>query len=204
MTEAIQAQIIEARRNQILDAAAAVFAEKGFHPTTIKDIAKVAGIADGTIYNYFKNKSALLIGIFDRMRASTVEGIVLPNMDEIEPRLFIKTFLSHSLMTFRDDKFPLFQVIISEMMVNEELRVLYYQQILEPTLTLAEGYFLQLGTRNNIPPEHISLTIRAISGMVMGLIMQNIMNDPIIIQKWDELPDFLTNLLLDGLGDLLV
>ena len=203
MTDAIQAQIIEARRNQILDAAATVFAEKGFHPTTIKDIAKVAGIADGTIYNYFKNKSALLIGIFDRMRASTVESIVLPNMDDIEPRLFIKTFLSHSLMTFRDGKFPLFQVIISEMMVNEELRVLYYQQILEPTLTLAEGYFLQLGTRNKFPPAHISLTIRAISGMVMGLIMQNIMNDPIITQKWDELPDFLTNLLLEGLGDLL-
>jgi TetR/AcrR family fatty acid metabolism transcriptional regulator len=203
MTGTIQAQIIEARRNQILDAATIVFAEKGFHPTTIKDIAKVAGIADGTIYNYFKNKSALLIGIFDRMRASAIEGIVLPTIDDIEPRLFISTFLNHSLLSFREGNFPLFRVIVSEMMVNEELRVLYYQQILMPTLALAEGYFMQLGARKNIPPEQISLTIRAISGMVMGLIMQNIMNDPLIAQKWDELPDFLTDLLLNGLGDLL-
>ncbi|MFL7790868.1 MAG: helix-turn-helix domain-containing protein, partial [Anaerolineae bacterium] len=49
----IRQQLIEARRNQILDAAAAVFAEKGFHRTTTKEIASRAGIAEGTIYNYF-------------------------------------------------------------------------------------------------------------------------------------------------------
>ncbi len=60
----IQAQLIAARRNQILDAAAKVFAEKGFHPTTIKDIAAEAGIAHGTIYNYFENKTALRCSAF--------------------------------------------------------------------------------------------------------------------------------------------
>ena len=45
----IQELVKKARRNQILDAATKVFAEKGFHPTTIKDIATEAGIADGTI-----------------------------------------------------------------------------------------------------------------------------------------------------------
>lgn len=54
------------RRTQILDAATNVSAEKGFHGATIKDIAVHAGIADGTIYNYFANKNALLIGILDR------------------------------------------------------------------------------------------------------------------------------------------
>ena len=47
MKDSIQEQLIAARRNQILDAATKVFAEKGFHPTTIKDIAREAGIADG-------------------------------------------------------------------------------------------------------------------------------------------------------------
>jgi AcrR family transcriptional regulator len=57
----IQELLITARRNQILDAATKVFAEKGFHPTTIKDIAREAGIADGTIYNYFENKTATIL-----------------------------------------------------------------------------------------------------------------------------------------------
>ncbi|MCB0032608.1 MAG: helix-turn-helix transcriptional regulator, partial [Anaerolineales bacterium] len=63
----IQQQLIDARRNQILEAATAVFAERGFHKATIRAIAQHAGIADGTIYNYFKNKTDLLIGILDRL-----------------------------------------------------------------------------------------------------------------------------------------
>jgi AcrR family transcriptional regulator len=42
----IQELLITARHNQILDAATRVFAEKGFHGATIKDIARLAGIAD--------------------------------------------------------------------------------------------------------------------------------------------------------------
>src|SRR3954447_14909915 len=61
----IQEQLIAARRNQILEAATTVFANKGFHRSTIKDVAKSAGIADGTIYIYFENKTALLLGILD-------------------------------------------------------------------------------------------------------------------------------------------
>src|SRR5690242_15098479 len=63
----IQEQLIAARRNQILDAATTVFSEKGFHRATIRDVAKTAGIADGTIYIYFENKTAILFGILDRM-----------------------------------------------------------------------------------------------------------------------------------------
>ncbi len=43
----IQQQLIAARRKQILDAAVRVFADKGFHRATIRDIAQAAGIADG-------------------------------------------------------------------------------------------------------------------------------------------------------------
>ena len=49
-------QMIEARRTQILMGAAQVFAKKGFHKATTKEIAQAAGVAEGTIYNYFKNK----------------------------------------------------------------------------------------------------------------------------------------------------
>src|SRR6476659_8280963 len=65
--DSIQEQLIAARRNQILDAATTVFAEKGFHRSTIRDVAKAAGVADGTIYIYFENKTALLLGILNRL-----------------------------------------------------------------------------------------------------------------------------------------
>ncbi len=85
----VQQAMINARKAQILDASTQVFSEKGFHRATIKDIAKEAGIADGTIYTYFENKTALLVGIFERMREAiqpTEDRSTLAEMD-------LRTFL---------------------------------------------------------------------------------------------------------------
>ena len=46
---------------RILDAAVAVFAEKGFHVARVADIADRAGVADGTVYLYFRNKEDILM-----------------------------------------------------------------------------------------------------------------------------------------------
>src|SRR5512143_947910 len=58
---------VAARKVQILDAAARLFAEKGFHRTTTKDIAEAADVSEGTLYNYFENKEDMLLGIMSRL-----------------------------------------------------------------------------------------------------------------------------------------
>ena len=50
--------------HRILDAAVNVFADQGFHNSTIAQIAREAGVADGTIYLYFKNKQDILFQFF--------------------------------------------------------------------------------------------------------------------------------------------
>lgn len=50
--------------HQILEAAVRVFARQGFYQSTISQIAKEAGVADGTIYLYFKNKDDILVQFF--------------------------------------------------------------------------------------------------------------------------------------------
>ena len=58
----------EKKRQKILSAAIKIFARKGFYNARIKEIAKLARVADGTIYLYFKNKDDILISLFaDRM-----------------------------------------------------------------------------------------------------------------------------------------
>jgi len=52
------------KRDRILKAAIKVFAKNGFYATRVSDIARAAGVADGTIYLYFKNKEDVLITIF--------------------------------------------------------------------------------------------------------------------------------------------
>ena len=49
---------------QIIDAAVKVIAENGYHGSQVSKIAKQAGVADGTIYLYFKNKDDILVSVF--------------------------------------------------------------------------------------------------------------------------------------------
>jgi TetR/AcrR family fatty acid metabolism transcriptional regulator len=53
------------KRERILGAAVRVFASRGFHATRVSDVASAAGVADGTIYLYFKSKDALLVSLFE-------------------------------------------------------------------------------------------------------------------------------------------
>jgi TetR/AcrR family fatty acid metabolism transcriptional regulator len=53
------------KRERIMNAAIASFAQQGYHQATIADVAREAGVAAGTIYLYFKNKDDLLVSIFE-------------------------------------------------------------------------------------------------------------------------------------------
>ncbi|MCM3768357.1 TetR family transcriptional regulator [Neobacillus niacini] len=60
---------------QIIDAAVVVIAENGYHQAQVSKIAKQAGVADGTIYLYFKNKEDILISLFEEKMGQFVENI---------------------------------------------------------------------------------------------------------------------------------
>ncbi|KAB2334156.1 TetR/AcrR family transcriptional regulator [Cytobacillus gottheilii] len=60
---------------QIIDAAVVVIAENGYHQAQVSKIAKQAGVADGTIYLYFKNKEDILISLFQDKMGHFIERI---------------------------------------------------------------------------------------------------------------------------------
>ncbi len=60
---------------QIIDAAVIAIAENGYHQAQVSKIAKQAGVADGTIYLYFKNKEDILISLFEEKMGSFIEEI---------------------------------------------------------------------------------------------------------------------------------
>jgi TetR/AcrR family fatty acid metabolism transcriptional regulator len=62
------------KRQRILDAAVRVFARKGYFASRVSDVAKAAGIADGTIYLYFRNKDDVLVCLFDEVMSEHVQA----------------------------------------------------------------------------------------------------------------------------------
>src|SRR5512144_486661 len=63
------------KRDAILRAAIDVFAERGYFNAQVADVARVAGVAAGTVYLYFRSKDDLLVQLFERgMKEALVAG----------------------------------------------------------------------------------------------------------------------------------
>jgi TetR/AcrR family transcriptional regulator, fatty acid metabolism regulator protein len=85
------------KRERILAAAERVFARRGFFASRVSEIAKDAGVADGTIYLYFKSKDDLLISLFEnrmkQVNAALRAAIANEASTLVRLRAFIKTYL---------------------------------------------------------------------------------------------------------------
>jgi AcrR family transcriptional regulator len=75
-------ELVAKRRSQIVEAATKLFSAQGFYRTTIKDVAKLAGISSGLVYQYFREKDDILLlvllGVLDahaREIPTVLEGI---------------------------------------------------------------------------------------------------------------------------------
>lgn len=80
------------KRERILDAAERIFAKHGFFAAKVSDVAKEAGVADGTIYLYFKNKDDLLISLFER-RMQFLNGALKTAIAGKQPREALVAFV---------------------------------------------------------------------------------------------------------------
>ena len=80
------------KHQRITDAAVQVFAERGFHLARISDIADRAGVADGTIYLYFRNKEDILLSIFESKMDELIAGVHLALAGVDDPAEQLRVF----------------------------------------------------------------------------------------------------------------
>lgn len=73
----------EDKYEKILDAAIEAFAEVGYHSCQVAKIARMAGVADGTIYLYFKNKEDILVRLFTERMGRFIE-LIRSEMDSCQ------------------------------------------------------------------------------------------------------------------------
>ena len=73
----------EKRREEILAAAFEVFGRKGYHATTLSEIARACGIGQGTLYYYFPTKEEIFWGVYDAMM-SQMEAFVRQRLSSLQ------------------------------------------------------------------------------------------------------------------------
>src|SRR5438105_1854269 len=76
--------VVDDKRRRILDAALRVFAERGFHGTSVPEVAEAAAVGTGTVYRYFENKEALVNQVYrdakQRLRGALLDGLTDVNV----------------------------------------------------------------------------------------------------------------------------
>ncbi len=102
------------RRNEILEAARKVFAEKGYETATVDDVANAAELSKGTIYLYFKSKSDLFLSTMEmgmRQVISNFTDAIADNGDD--PIAGIREIIYRQLV-FCDENIDMFKIVASE------------------------------------------------------------------------------------------
>jgi AcrR family transcriptional regulator len=195
---AIQAQLVAARRTQILDAATRVFASKGFNRATIRDVAQDAGVADGTIYNYFANKTDLLFGLLDRLNDTERRPASLALAAEASFADYFRAYVRERVEALWSNA-DLFRAVLPELLANPKLRSRYYDEVIAPTMALGEGALQALAAEGRMRGSDASLTTRMLAGSLLGLMVLQLLGDQMLAARWQEIPDALADLLLPGL-----
>lgn len=194
----LREKAVRIRRDHIIEAATRVFASKGYHRATIRDIAREAGVADGTIYISFENKAALLLAVLDPLDEAGADPIPpVPNADLTQ---FLTTAIAWRFGQLTDTKLGVLRVILSEALVNEELRTLYVERVLRPALTNPMPQFEALAAAGELSTPDVALALRLIVGAVLGLSMLRLTGDAIAKDRWDEMGKLLAQVLLTGLA----
>ncbi|MCK1991769.1 TetR/AcrR family transcriptional regulator [Peribacillus muralis] len=184
--------------NQIIDAAVIVIAENGYYQAQVSKIAKQAGVADGTIYLYFKNKEDILISLFHEKMGYFVE--------QIEEELKGKSTASEKMQVLIQKHFQILSedvnlAIVTQLELrqsNKELR-LRINDVLRGYLNLIDQIIIEGKENGEFLPDLNNLLARQ---MIFGTIDETattwVMNE----QKYslsDLAPD-VHRLLLGGCG----
>jgi AcrR family transcriptional regulator len=92
----------ELSRTQILDAAEEVFASKGYHEATIKEIAHLAEFSVGAVYSFFEHKDDLFVSIYLRRGAEFMEGMRAVMAAPRAPREQMHALADYQIGFFRE------------------------------------------------------------------------------------------------------
>jgi len=167
------------REQLIFDAAIELFSKKGYSATTTKEIAELAGVAEGTIFRYYKTKKSILdsivrrfIGVMGDIAVKPVEQIFMSAKDKD-----LKQIL-HDLMIDRldlvDKLYPLVSIVMTEILFHDDLRELLYEKLIKRAIQSFDGFhdaMVERGLlRGDVPA---GAAFRAIFANIMVFIAQH-------------------------------
>lgn len=191
------------RRERILDMAVHIFAQKGYHKTTTREIAEAADVGEGTIFNYFGTKSDLLLAIIDRLADTTEHRRLAEETLDMDYRKVLTWGIANRMKNL-DEGFKMFLAVLPEVISIPELRERFYDHLMRPAIEIGEGHLRGRVKRGHVRGDlDVPLTVRLFRSMSLGLSLMAVLGDEVVedaLANPDRLAEAMTSLVLDGIG----
>lgn len=160
------------KRGRILDAARKTFARQGFEHTSIRDLAQAAEVADGTVYNYFQDKDAILgalvADLITRLGTAEVQPVGLNDGAHLKERVVARMRGLH-------DHYEQLAAVLPVVLGSAEWRQTFRTSFVQPVIG-ALGQEMGLGADD--------LTPRLLMAAVLGFQVLMLLGDEPSLEAW--------------------
>ncbi|NYE09057.1 AcrR family transcriptional regulator [Bacillus niacini] len=165
------------KQKKIITAAIETFSEKGYAASSTSEIAKKAGVAEGTIFRHYKTKKDLLVSIVAPLMTKFIAPLVVKDFNKVLDREYetVEEFLRATIENRRDlliRMLPVVKIMLQEIPFQPELRAQFFDLVVKNIFNSVEkvikGY-QEKGLLIDMPPESIArLTITNILGFLFS------------------------------------
>jgi AcrR family transcriptional regulator len=189
---------IKRRRRRILEAAARVFAAKGFANATTKEIAEEADMGESTMYNYFGSKRDVLFAIADETEPPMLS--VLLEAQKIESQEMLVEVFDRAL-DISQDRLPFALTLLGEAWLDDSLLEGFLVKQFEQVHKILEAYIagrIEAGIFRPIDPTMSAWLIMSMFGGVVLAIARGV-RTPLSAEERRTLAETGIDLLLDGI-----
>jgi AcrR family transcriptional regulator len=196
-------KVVDDRREQIIDAAMRVFAQKGFARATNRDVAREAGITTGLIYYYFKSKEDLLKATLEKYSPIQVVAQVTPEMLEQPPEILLPLMLQRVLTIVEGEQFvSMLRVILPEILHDEASIWPIAMSIFQRVLSFF-GHYLNVQVARGVVRAdlNVDMTTQMIVSSMMGIVLRRqVLRDPSILHyTHEQIIQAILDMILQGL-----
>ena len=196
-------KIVEDRREQIIDAAMRVFAQKGFTKATNKDVAREAGITPGLIYYYFESKEALLMAIVETRSPLQLFAVIPSEAFAQPPEVFLRFLGRRVLDIVESENFiGLFRVLLPEVLHGDNpALVQLLPGVIQRILGFIGSFLERKMASGELRRADVELTAQAFLGAMIAFVLRRqIIRDPLALAySQEQVVDSIVETFLQGM-----
>lgn len=182
LSQSLDEESLTEKQKSVLQASLKLFAEKGFNETTTSDIAKLAGVAEGTVYKHFNNKKNILNSILTPFIKGVIPRAANEFSEELKSNEFdnLHDFLSYIVrdrLTFAVENQFIAKIFIQELFQKPDLNRELVKIIKERLITNIEPIISKFKRNNELINIDANKFLQYIFSILIGYIIPVILTN---------------------------